>query len=123
MRNVLIGAAVLLGAAACALIVGISWLFGTEAGLRWALAHAERAAGPALRIEGARGTLATTVFIERVRYEADGTLVEARDVGTHAHLAAALGARLVLEPLHIAALDIAIAPGGERASRPPLLPF
>jgi translocation and assembly module TamB len=58
-----------------------------------------------------------------VRYEADGTLVEARDIGTHAHLAAALGGRLVLEPLHIAALDIAIAPGGERASRAPLLPF
>ena len=123
MRRLLIAAAALLGALACALLVGITWLFGTEAGLRWALAHAERAAGPALRIEGARGTLATTVFIDRVRYEADGTLVEARAVGTHAHVAAALGARLVLEPLHIGALDITIAPGGERASRAPLLPF
>ena len=63
------------------------------------------------------------MLVERVRYEADGTLVEARDVGTHAHLAAALGGRLVLEPLHIGALDISIAPGGARASSAPLLPF
>ncbi|HYY62470.1 MAG TPA: hypothetical protein VE756_13890, partial [Burkholderiales bacterium] len=91
--------------------------------MRWALAHAERGTGGNLRIEGARGTLATTVLVERVRYEADGTLVEARDVGTHAHLAAALGARLVLEPLHIGTLDITIAPGGERATSAPLLPF
>jgi translocation and assembly module TamB len=104
-------------------VVGIVWLFGTEAGLRWAIAHAERAAGANLQIAGARGTLATTVLIERVRYEADGTRVEARDVGTHAHLAAALGGRLVLEPLHIAALDITIAEGGARATRAPLLPF
>ncbi len=123
MRHLLIGALALLAALVCAAMVGVVWLFGTEAGLRWALAHAERAAGAALQIEGARGTLATTVFIDRVRYEADGTWVEARDVGTHAHVAAALGGRLVLEPLHIAALDITIAPGGERASRAPLLPF
>jgi len=101
----------------------VVWLFGTEAGLRWALAHAERAAGGNLQISGARGTLATTVLIERVRYEADGTLVEARDVGTHAHLAAAFGGRLSLEPLHIGALDITIAAGGARATKPPLLPF
>ena len=105
------------------MIVGVVWLFGTEAGLRWALAHAERTAGGHLSIEGTRGTLATTVFIDRLRYEADGTLIVARDIGTHAHLAAALGGRLVLEPLHIATLDITIRPGGERASSPPLLPF
>jgi translocation and assembly module TamB len=110
-------------ALACGLVIGIVWLFGTEAGLRWALAQAEAAGGGKLRIEGARGTLATTVLIERVRYAADGTVIEARDIGTHAHLAAALGARLVLEPLHIATLDITIAEGGSRASEPPLLPF
>ena len=99
------------------------WLFGTEAGLRWALAHAEDAAGGNLHIEGARGTLATAVLIDRVRYDADGTVVEARDVGGHAHLAAALGGRLVIEPLHIGALDIAIGEGGRRATQPPLLPF
>jgi translocation and assembly module TamB len=120
---VLVGAVAVLGALALVIVVGIVWLFGTEAGLRWALAHAERAASGRLEIQGARGTLASTVFIDRLRYEADGTRVVARDVGTHAHLAAALGARLVLEPLHIAALEISITPGGERASGAPLLPF
>ena len=63
------------------------------------------------------------MLIDRVRYEADGTRVVARDLGTHAHLAAALGGRLVLEPLHIAVLEISIARGGERASGAPPLPF
>ncbi len=105
------------------MLVAVVWLFGTEAGLRWALGHAERAAGGNLQIAGARGTLATTVLIERLRYEADGTLVEARDVGTHAHLAAALGGRLSLEPLHIGTFDVTIAEGGARATSAPLLPF
>ena len=79
--------------------------------------------GPALRIEGARGTLAGVVTVERLRYEAGGTRIEARDVGLHAHLLAALGGQLWLEPLRIASLDLEIGEGGERASSPPTLPF
>jgi translocation and assembly module TamB len=79
--------------------------------------------GTALRIEGAHGTLASVVTIERLRYQADGTRIEARQVGLHAHLAAALAGRLVIEPLRIAALDIEILAGGERAARAPALPF
>ncbi|HYR36751.1 MAG TPA: translocation/assembly module TamB domain-containing protein [Burkholderiales bacterium] len=76
-----------------------------------------------LAIEGAHGTLASVVTIERLRFQADGTRVEARDVGLHAHLAAALGGRLVLEPLRIALLDIEIQEGGGRATKPSALPF
>jgi len=79
--------------------------------------------GGKLAITGARGTLAGLVTIDRLRFEADGTRVEARELGAHAHLAAALGGRLVIEPLRIASLDIEIREGGERASSPPALPF
>ena len=63
------------------------------------------------------------VTIQHVRFEADGTRIEAREVGAHADLAAAFSGRLHLEPLHIAALDIEIGEGGSRASQPPALPF
>ena len=87
------------------------------------LARAEREAGGALEIEGARGTLISVVTIGHLRFEAGGTRIEAREVGTHASLAAAFAGRLSLEPLHIAALDIAIGEGGRRAAQPPTLPF
>ena len=103
--------------------VALAWLFATDAGLRWALARAEREMGGALAIENARGTLMSVVTIGHIRFEADGTRIEARDVSTHAHLAAAFGGQLRLEPLHIATLDIAIGEGGSRASPPATLPF
>ena len=103
--------------------MALGWLFATEAGLRWVLARAEREMGGALAIEGARGTLINVVSIRHIRFEADGTRIEAREVGTHASLAAAFGGELRLEPLHIAALDIAIGEGGQRASQAPTLPF
>ena len=79
--------------------------------------------GAALRIEGAHGTLAGVVTVERLHYEAGGTRVEARDVGLHAHLLAAMAGQLWLEPLRIASLDIEIREGGERAAAPSTLPF
>ena len=103
--------------------VALGWLFATDAGLRWVLARAEREMGGALTIEAGRGTLISVVAIGHIRFEADGTRIEARDVSTHASLAAAFGGQLRLEPLHIAALDIAIGEGGSRATQPPTLPF
>jgi len=78
---------------------------------------------PGLQIEGARGTLASLVTVQRLLYEADGTRVEARAIGTRAHFGAALGGRLVLEPLKVSSLDIAIGEGGSRASGPLAVPF
>lgn len=113
-----LGALAIVGA-----ITVLVWLFATEAGLRWAFARAEREMAGTLAIEGAHGTLASVVTIERLRFEADGTRIEARDVGLHAHLAAALGGRLVVEPLRIASLEIEIQAGGGRATQPNALPF
>ena len=106
-----------------ALAIALGWLFATDAGLRWVLARAEREMGGALVIEEARGTLISVVTIDHIRFEADGTRIEAREVSTHASLAAAFGGELRLEPLHVARLDIAIGEGGSRASQPPTLPF
>lgn len=103
--------------------LALVWLFATEPGLRWALAQAQAAAGGALRIEGARGTLASLVTIEHLRFESNGTKIDARDVATHAHLAAAFGARLVLEPVRLGTLEIEIGEGGGRAGAPPVMPF
>jgi len=102
----------------------IAWLFATEPGLQWALRQAEQRSGGKLVFEGVRGTLANVVEIERVRFDSGGTLVEARGVAGHGHLAAALGGRLVVEPLRMAALAITITPD-EKPTPPssPVLPF
>src|SRR5205085_1908357 len=105
-RCVLLGSAAVLAALVASALLALVWLFATEPGLRWALARAVQASGGALEIEGARGTLASVVTMERVRFVSPGTRIEARAVGGHAHLAAALGGRLVIEPLTIGALDI-----------------
>ena len=106
-----------------AFAAAIVWLFATESGLHWALEQARKRSGGQLEIIGARGTLTSVIGIERLRYLADGTRIEARDVCAHAHLAAALGGRLLIDPLRIAELEIEIREGGERAVSPPPLPF
>lgn len=113
------GVAALLVAAA---IGFICWLFATEAGLQWALRQAEQRSAGKLAFEGVRGTLANTVGIERVRFQSGGTVVEARGVAGHGHLAAALGGRLVVEPLRIASLDITVAPDDKPTPASPPTP-
>ena len=76
-----------------------------------------------LVVEGAHGTLASVVEIERLRFDADGTIVEARGIAGHGHLATALAGRLVIEPLRIASLDIALGPDTGKPSATPALPF
>ena len=88
------------------------------------LRQAEQRSGGKLAFEGVRGTLWSVVEIQRLRFDSDGTVVEARGIAGHGHLAAALGGRLVIEPLRIASLDIAVAPDDKPArSSPPVLPF
>jgi len=123
LKRALLVLAGILGVLVVAAAVALGWLFATDAGLRWALARAEREMGDSLTIEGARGTLISVVSIKHIRFESDGTRIEARDISTHAHLAAAYRGQLRLDPLHIAELDIAIEQGGSRASQPPTLPF
>ena len=74
-------------------------------------------------MEGAHGTLASVVSIDRLRFDADGTIVEARGIAGHGHLSAALAGRLVIEPLRIASLDITLGPGSGKPPSAPALPF
>lgn len=105
--------AALAAAIALALAAALAWLLGTETGLRWALARAQDAAGGALAIEGVRGTLAGTARFERLAYVGENFSLEAREVSAELDLIAALGGRVVVEPLRAASLKITLA--GARA--------
>ncbi|HSN31495.1 MAG TPA: hypothetical protein VLU41_02335, partial [Ideonella sp.] len=61
--------------------------------------------------------------IERLRYAAGGTVFEARQIAGRAHLAALLGARLVIDPLRIEAVELELADTGDEAPRLPQLPL
>ena len=101
----------------------VAWLFGTEPGLQFALRQALERSGGKLVVEGAHGTLASVVSIDRLRFDADGTIVEARGIAGHGDLAAALVGRLAIEPLRIASLDIALGPDTGKPPSAPALPF
>jgi len=100
-----------------------AWLLGTEAGLQWVLAHAERSSGGRLVVQGARGVLAGGIGAERLAFRGEGFALEIRDLNGRVDLAAALGGRIALRPLRAAALEITLAeqPGG--AATLPVLPF
>ena len=100
MRWLYIGLAVAFVALAGA-IAGAGWLVGTEAGLHWAAAQI-----PALRFEGLRGRLAGEMHADALAYETPGMRIEAEKIRLRAHLAALLGGRLTIDPLHAAAVAI-----------------
>lgn len=111
-----------------AAVAALAWLVGTESGLRWALARAQDAAGGTLAVEGVRGTLAGTVRIERLGLATEGFGLEVHEVSAAADLLAALGGRIVIEPLRAASLKITLAApqAGASGSAPPstpVLPF
>ena len=101
-----------------------AWLVGTESGLRWALGRAQVAAGGRLAVEGASGALAGTVRIDRLAYEGQGFKLESHNLQARAGLLAALGGRIVLDPLEAESLEVVLRPGGgPAAASPPSLPF
>ena len=106
-----------------ALLGAVAWLLGTESGLRWAVAEAQSASAGRLRIEGASGTLASGVAAERIAYRAEGFVLEARKLSARVQVAAALSARLVIEPLRLDSLDIGLAQTDDQPPKVPALPF
>jgi translocation and assembly module TamB len=122
VKPALIGLGIALALGIAAALGGLYWLLQTEAGLQWALARAERAAEGKLTLEGARGRLAGTVTLERLRFSDETLTVEAKALSTHAHLAALLGARLVLDPLRAESLDIKLS-GVPAAGAPSSFPL
>lgn len=92
-----------------AALAALGWVLGTEDGLRWAVAQAERAAQGRVRIEGAGGSLLRGVRIARLAYRDDETRIEATDAKGRASLGAALRGRLELSPLAIDRLQIELS--------------
>ncbi|MGE3376532.1 MAG: translocation/assembly module TamB domain-containing protein [Vicinamibacteria bacterium] len=109
--------ALLLLLAVAATLAGAAWLFTTEGGLRWALAHAGALADGKLALEDARGTLASEVSIARLRYGGDGIEVEAHDVRGRGSALALLRGKLGIEPLRIARLRVEL-PEAKAPSKP-----
>lgn len=118
---------ILAGAVLALLLVAagafIGWLVGTESGLRWALHQGIVRTQGKLGIEGARGTLMSSVSIERLTFNADGTTLEARELAGSVHLSAALAGRVVIEPLRIASLDVKLGPDDGKPPTTPVLPL
>ena len=100
---------------------GAAWLLYSEAGLAWALARLQRAAGPSLTLEGASGAIAGGIEIARIRYVHEGTTVEARKVRLRLSPAslAALAPRFTA--LHCAELLVVPGPGAAPAALPATL--
>ncbi|HEU5175832.1 MAG TPA: translocation/assembly module TamB domain-containing protein [Burkholderiales bacterium] len=97
----------------------IGWLVGTEAGLHWAAARA----GDQLAFENLRGRLAGEMAADRLVYSAEDLRIQVDRVSLRAHLAALLGGRLTIEPLHAASLQIDLIPGDKApATGAPKLP-
>ncbi|HEX6157777.1 MAG TPA: translocation/assembly module TamB domain-containing protein, partial [Burkholderiales bacterium] len=97
----------------------IGWLVGTEAGLYWAAARA----GDKLAFENLRGRLAGEMAADRLVYSAEDLRIQVDQVSLRAHLAALLGGRLTIEPLHAASLQIDLIPSDKApAAAAPKLP-
>jgi len=105
-----------------AIALFLAWLFGTQGGLQWALDLARKESGGAFVVEGASGTLAGGMALERVQITGP-TGIDARRLSARLHLAALLGARVVIEPLRIDALEVALHPTRPGGTAPPALPF
>jgi translocation and assembly module TamB len=108
-------AAVLIAAGAA-----LGWLVGTEAGLQWAAAQI----GEKFAFQNLRGRLAGEISADRLIYTAEDLRVQVDQVSLRAHLAALLGGRLTIEPLHAASLHIDLLPSDTPpASAAPKLPL
>ncbi len=92
-------------------LAGLAWLLGTESGLRWALERASAAAGGKLTIEGASGTLAAGVVIDRVAYADAGLRAQATRVRARARVLPFLRGRIGIEPLALESLRVEIEDG------------
>ncbi|HEU0200513.1 MAG TPA: translocation/assembly module TamB domain-containing protein [Burkholderiaceae bacterium] len=117
----------LLVVAALVLIVagGAWWLAGTEGGLNWALDRLRGAAGPSLRIEGAQGSLASEVTIDKLVHETEDRVIEAHGIRIDPALARLAGGTLRIESLHVERIVVRMGQAQvkeEPPAEPPSLP-
>lgn len=98
-------------AACLVLLAGLGgWLLFTESGLHRVLALVERLPMVQLRFEGARGSIAGPLAIDRVVVDHERVHVEARSVRTDLRLTSVPLLLLDLDYVHVAAVDVQVKP-------------
>ena len=92
--------------------VGLGWLLGTTAGLRFALARAQGLTGGALVVQQAQGRLAGPLTLTGVRYRvrASGLVVDVGRVEADPTVTALLRGRVQLKTLRVHQVDVALPP-------------
>ena len=90
--------------------IGVAWLATSESAVAWLAARAVAAAGGTLEIAAARGHLAGTIRIARLRYEDADFRITAEDVALEPVLVAALVRRVELKTLAARSLEIVVKP-------------
>lgn len=103
------------------LALGLWWLLGTSAGLRFALARASGFTDGALSVRQAAGSLAGPLQLQGLRY-ADGKGLDVRiaSAKVDVRLWPLLGKRLHVDNLDVRGVDVALAPStpGEQGTGP-----
>jgi translocation and assembly module TamB len=99
----------LLAAVLVAALAALAWLIGTESGLHWAASKT-----PGLTTQGLRGRLGGEIEVETLHYQSDAWDLAAKNLSLRAHLAALLGGRLTLDPLHAARVEVELRATAEK---------
>jgi translocation and assembly module TamB len=97
------------------LALGLWWLLGTQAGLRFALARASGFTDGALSVQRARGSLAGPLELKGLRYvDGKGLDVRVANARLDARLWPLLGKRLHVNSLDVRGVDVALPPPSPR---------
>jgi translocation and assembly module TamB len=108
----------LIAALALVLAGAWSWFLHSESAWRWVFERAQTASGGALRIDGAHGTPARELSLERLTYAGPGLRVELRGVRLRgAALSGAAAGRIAVESLRVDSIAVALTPADERAPK------
>ena len=95
------------------LALGLWWLLGSNAGLRFALERASSFTDGAFAVRQARGTLAGPLQLEGLHYhDGKGLDVRIARVGLHLRLGPLLGRKLHVDLLDVQGVDVALPPPG-----------
>src|SRR5262252_9599102 len=86
------------------------WVAGSDAGLRWSAHMAQAFTHGALEIEAARGSLLGVSRFDRIRYQAEGTTIEASGVQLRIDPGAIVNRTFVVDSLHIDRLVVIQGP-------------
>jgi translocation and assembly module TamB len=109
MKWVLRGAVVVV-ALALLLAGALWWVAGSDAGLRWSAHMVQTFTHGQLQIDAARGALIGGSRFDRIRYQADGTTIEATGVQLRIDPGAIVDRTFVVDSLHIDRLVVMQGP-------------